>query len=123
MRMRKHIALMIATTVATGSFVVAQEQKPVDNTTPAERTLDKAERTVERADDKVEKAADRAGEKIENAADRVGNKVEKATDRAGDKPQADAKPLAFPAGITAKELNEQGDIRNAFEAITEGSMP
>src|SRR5438067_312368 len=31
------------------------------------------------------------------------------------------KPLALPPGAAAKELKEQGDIRNAFKAVTEAA--
>jgi hypothetical protein len=91
--------MFLAASVAASSFAFAQEQKPAipsDSRNPVKETLDRTDR-----------AADRAGE---------------AAKSTGDKLAADAKPLALPAGVTAKELNEQGDIRNAFEAITEGAM-
>jgi hypothetical protein len=37
-------------------------------------------------------------------------------------PAAAAAAPQLPAGVTAKPLNEHGDIRNAFEAITEGAL-
>jgi hypothetical protein len=102
--MRKHLSLAIAATMAFGAATFAAD--PVNN--PAE----KAEQNVERAADKVEKSVDRAADKADRAADRVGEKVAESA----------AQPLALPAGITAKDLNEQGDVRNAFEAVTEGAM-
>ncbi|HEX8910888.1 MAG TPA: hypothetical protein VF796_00915 [Humisphaera sp.] len=36
--------------------------------------------------------------------------------------QPEQQPLALPAGVTAKQLNEQGDVRNAFEAVTEAAF-
>ena len=35
---------------------------------------------------------------------------------------AAAQPPALPAGIQAKDLNEAGDVRNAFEAVTEAAF-
>jgi len=43
--------------------------------------------------------------------------VEKTTERTVS--GSELKALALPQGAAAKELNEQGDIRNAFKAITE----
>jgi hypothetical protein len=55
------------------------------------------------------------------AADKV---VEKTVDHKyapGDRP-ADLQPLALPQGIVAKDLKEDGDIRNAFKALTEATL-
>jgi len=104
--MRKHFSLAIVAAMALGSAAFAAD--PVN--TPAE----KAEQNVERAADKVERSVERAADKTERAAERVGDKV------AGN--ENAAQPLALPAGIAAKDLNEQGDVRNAFEAVTEGAM-
>ena len=95
--MRKHLSFMIAASLATGTFLMAQEQKP-------DPTLD--ERTPAK---KAEDLVDRAAERVERAVD----KAEKS---------AEAKPFALPPGVTPKDLKEEGDVRNAFEAITEGSM-
>ena len=43
--------------------------------------------------------------------------VEKTTERTVS--GSELKPLALPQGAAAKELKEQGDVRNAFKAITE----
>jgi len=56
------------------------------------------------------------------AEDKVVEKtVEKKTFAPGDRP-ADLQPLALPQGIVAKDLKEDGDIRNAFKAITEAVL-
>ncbi|QOV90456.1 hypothetical protein [Humisphaera borealis] len=80
---------------------MAQEQKPAitaDEPTPAK---------------KAEDAVDRAAERVERAVDKTADKVEK---------NAEAKAFALPAGVTPKDLKEEGDVRNAFEAVTEASM-
>jgi hypothetical protein len=59
--------------------------------------------------------------KAEDAVDRAAERVERAADKAADK-TAEAKPFALPAGVTPKDLKEEGDVRNALEAITEGAM-
>jgi len=43
--------------------------------------------------------------------------VEKTTERTVS--GSELKPLALPQGAAAKELKEQGDVRNAFKAVTE----
>ena len=43
--------------------------------------------------------------------------VEKTTERTIG--ASELKPLALPQGAAAKELKEQGDVRNAFKAVTE----
>jgi len=56
------------------------------------------------------------------AEDKVVEKTTERTYKPGDAANpADLKPLALPAGAAAKELNEQGDVRNAFKAITEAA--
>lgn len=91
---RKHFSIVMAAALATGGFAMAQAEK-----TPADKAAD----SVNRAVDKVE----RAGQKVE--------------DKVNDK-SAEMQPLALPAGVTAKDLKEEGDVRNAFEAVTEGAM-
>lgn len=89
--MRKHFALILAASLAAGTFAVAQEDTPAK---------------------KAEDAVDRVVEKVEKSADRV-------KDAAKD---AELRPFALPAGVTPKDLKEEGDVRNAFEAVTEGVM-
>jgi len=56
------------------------------------------------------------------AEDKVVEKtVERTTYARGDRP-ADLQPLALPQGIVAKDLKEDGDIRNAFKAVTEAVL-
>jgi hypothetical protein len=97
--MRKHLALMVAAGLFSGSTVMAQA-----------------------ADEKVERAADRAADRAERAADRAGDAVDRAGEKVADGKDAETQPLALPAGVTATDLNEAGDIRNAFEAVTEGAL-
>jgi len=56
------------------------------------------------------------------AADKVVEKTTERTYKPGDAANAaDQKPLALPQGTAAKELKEQGDVRNAFKGVTEAA--
>jgi len=54
------------------------------------------------------------------AEDKVVQKTERIV-APGDRP-VDLQPLALPQGIVANDLKEDGDIRNAFKAITEAAL-
>lgn len=63
------------------------------------------------------------------AADAPGREAAQPQERdrvsdAAAKPAAGeaAKPLALPPGVEQKDLEEAGDIRNAFEAVTEAAL-
>ncbi len=61
---------------------------------------------------------DTPAKKADDVVERTVERVEKAVPGK----DAEVRPLALPAGVTAKDLKEEGDVRNAFEAITEGSL-